>query len=309
VSVGNWFALGGITWQVNRQPGAGEIRFWKEATKETQYPAMPAGPSSTFYIEGTGMSSALNDVEIKFFYNIQMPGQPMQHVETTKTVTVTPMLESFTVTPKSPPKVTVMLHGGGALQGLTSGQQSAPGEPFDSGAVGATFASAVNKSGVSGDKFYVQNMMNVTNGSPGGSPAGLVFMAFSNKPPMNLVPKQGLEWPLLDKINLEVPPPPDYNGTTDTPFITPQFFGVINTVDILFELRLHLMFRYADQSIISLAYINWSVYFKAARNAQNQVIVADDGVTSAGTFVRNHHALPPKLNGTTFNHGFEFRPA
>lgn len=308
VTVGNWFALGAITWQVNIKPGGGQIRFWQEATKEHQYPVNPGGPTSTFYIEGTDNSAALNDVTIKFFYDIQMPGQPPQHVETSQNVTVTPMVESFSVTPKAPATVTLGKDAAGRVVGLNSGQQSADGMPPGSGAVGATFASSVNKSGVGGDKFLVQNMMEVNNGAGGG----LVFTAASGRPSLRLLPTSEA-LPLLDKVDAELPPPPDYTRDTDTPFIQHDaaVFADIQTVDILEKLKLFLMFRYSDTSIVTLAYIEWQVYFKAARNAAGGLDIDPSSITSANSFVRSH-ALPPKLNSPstpkiTFNTGMSFQ--
>jgi len=79
--------------------GSGRISLWTDAKKSAAFTAPPAGMLNfTFYIEGTHESAALNDVSISFIYtvnNVQYPAAG--------TLSVTPVISSFGVTPNSDP--------------------------------------------------------------------------------------------------------------------------------------------------------------------------------------------------------------
>jgi hypothetical protein len=88
---------GGGTWQENlTQNGKGKISLWTDAKKSATFTTPPAGNgSTTFYIEGTHESAAAGDVTLWFVYTVNNVSYP----SATLTITVTPLIEEFTVSP------------------------------------------------------------------------------------------------------------------------------------------------------------------------------------------------------------------
>ena len=111
--------------------GGGWIRLWQDQPKTQQIGLMHEGngvysgtlpnfPASTFYVEGILPSKVASDVTVQVRYN-PLPGI---NVTDQDPVTVTPVVDEFSVNPKDPPTTTLLKDGNGAIYGISSGEQA-----------------------------------------------------------------------------------------------------------------------------------------------------------------------------------------
>lgn len=99
----------------NNAPDHGQVRLWKERTKEHDYGALNPHEitDNVFYIEGVEPSTALRDITITAIYTFP-PAR--QSVRASKQVTVTPVIDDFLINPRpGPPSPLGMGRTGGVV--------------------------------------------------------------------------------------------------------------------------------------------------------------------------------------------------
>lgn len=313
--------------------GGGLIWLWRDQTKENSIPLTYAGngvysgtlpdyPTSTFYVEGIRPSKQANDVRLKVGASFaQGPGGQPPPVQAETTLTVTPVVAEFSVTPKQGGQVTFLKNLQGQIVGLNSGTQSADGGPVDSGAtdpnnVGAIFTANVDpRTGIAGDAQFLQTIT-VTNGDPSG-------VSLSGLGDRNMRRSDGQPFPILDSVRGFEPFYPVFSrapNTTDrvqltafdTPYVAERvdfnnstWANLITRMDVTYAFRLHLVWHYPDPdgTIFSLAKVDWWVVFRTAD--LDPIIVSPDSIITADPFQR-YYADPARVIRPIFNETFEW---
>jgi hypothetical protein len=301
----------GGTWTLSLGPPPSKIALWKDQMKTAPFTAADA--PGIFYIEGLHESANANDfAQISFTYT------PPRMVLTagSGTVLVTPIINSFTVTP-----------AGGAngqninfVNGVDGGngvQAFIPGPPI---VPGASFGGNLTVTALNGNPVLIQNYINAQNGANGTTfkfnPVGYLFAAGTNPPAANLVLIQGT-FPVLDTENPR-PATPEYDvhvqvtndGNTATIKAKPDTgippnVGQGTFLDVLSTLRLWLVWKYPSGIYYPLAFINWQANFYASAVGNNlfvgpvNKIQVPHGVT-AGSFTPSN-ATPDRMNAPVFN--------
>jgi hypothetical protein len=284
--------------------GTGKIKLWREKSKqesaETVFLFRESLPN-TFFIEGNRPSSIWRDcvivVNYWFFGGAAMP---KALIRDKLAVTVTPIIERFTI---SPGKISFSTDSNG------SPVIKAAGPPQMAGAV--FLADVVALGG--GEPRFIQNMLGVDNGAGGG----LIYTAASGRPNLNLGITGGT-FPLLDRF-LPVQPPsndPYYDGdfhflppngntisvsATDSPHVLLPNRIDLESINITMRLRLHLAWRFDDGVSFSFAYREWSVEFLADTyvNGQGVTRVVVTNVPAPGNLILS--VEQPVVSGPTFN--------
>jgi hypothetical protein len=275
--------------------GNGIAFLWADQQKLAPLSGFTPAPTVTFYIEGLRPSSTIGDITLSATYVDNAPGSTPRTVSTT--ITVTPIVTNFTVTPHAAPSV-VFWDGMDGLSGLATDSQGAPG---------AAFNAQVTQTGVGGTGIFIQNFVGMDNGA-GGAAAGWVFTAASGLPNLNSVLTNGAKFPVLDKVG--DPPPPVYDvqfstaGSTadtlkmeaaDSPATgNPTNSDKLQNIDVTYRLTLYVVWRFADNSIYTLASDNWQVAFRADTNVPGSGVTnirAASGV-SASHFVLTNADVP-----------------
>jgi hypothetical protein len=296
----------------NAAPNHGQIRLWKERTKENDFVAQNphAVTDNTFYIEGIEPSTALNDITITATYNF---GPGAQSVKDSQKVTVTPMINNYSITPRAAPNVTWTNTTNG-LQGLTT----------NGGMIsGASFSATLTRTGVAGNSAYIHNMTALDNGVNGAA-AGWVFTNALGppRPSLNTVLTGGDTLPILDMFGADRPAPPDYRSTftmntADTQQITaednpstgwPDASSELKDIDVRYKFTMYLVWRFADNTVYTLARDNWQVTFRADTWALGQGvtrILPVSGITVDANYTVTHVVVPVR-NGRTFNQSNAF---
>lgn len=273
--------------------GGGLIRLWKDQTKATAINGqLPNFPTCTFYVEGYRPSKQENDVKLKVTYVAMVPGMPPQVATAEKTLTIVPFAVNMEVRPSNPATVTLLRDSEGRIVGLNSGEQFPQnGGPVAGVKPGATFVATVWTTGASGDPGFVQNVTTVAQAEPS-------VLLTSNVPYVHYL--QAGSYPILDHVDGVGAPVPWYlsardndvpNGvgllSQDTPFMgNPEFAGLISSYDLTFMARLHLMWKFPDDTIFTLSLVDWQIVFQAS--LINGVLTPSPAaVVSAAPFVRS----------------------
>lgn len=322
----------------NSASEGGRIKLWKEATKETEIALTPNGdgktfsgtlpdaPTSMFFVEGMKPSKAAEDITITISTPERQIGPPVQTVpalSATKKISVTPIVGAFSVTPKNPPTTTFFKRGDGVAIGMTSGRQSADGEQNapNSGDIGAKFKADLIKSGVQGEGRFVQVITEFSNGL-----ANNKAMTISNGLSMGWGPMAGYSLPLVDSfagkepfydIALTTANTPDRHTfeSEDTPAFGvtgAQMAGSTMTMfDLTFKATLNLVWKFAsDNTVYSLADIDWQTVFRASLNPQGVLTVDAASVTSVtrpvapATYIITN-ADPKRMSAPVFTASYE----
>jgi hypothetical protein len=259
-------------------------------------------------LEGFEPSSELRDISVSVNYVLQgnLTGWRVFGSDALA-VTVTPVIDSFSITPGR----VDWKNGVNGLNGLATDLSERNGAP------GASFQAKVFKENLAGEVTIIQNLTNALNGAHGFG-AGWVFTGASGRPSLNtaltIAPKT---FPVLDRIG--DPPPPDVDSdfdrgeaqgyqwitADDSPLSggSPPVSGDLASIDLELDFRLYLVWRYAQGILYTLAYEDWSVVFLADQNGGQDKgvtrLLRPDGITH-GDPVRSHLnpvVVAPKSNG------------
>jgi hypothetical protein len=257
----------------------------------------------------------LNDITIKATYT------KGNNVYTgTATVTITPVISNFTVTPG----------GGQAGRNIsfrdnvnaTSGMWAKTAD----GGAGALFQAnlTIGNPTQGGTPQYIHNALDLQNSVNGtkdanGVAVGATFKQNSAQPSQNAVAINGTSFAMLDTLG--DPHTPEY--TTDTLIgITPPVATIVaddypgpgptltaddgTKIDILFKFRLHLVWRYwpsTGKIFYPLAFINWQAMFYASGAGPVNMILELRGVTADGNYTPSNAEpavmVPPVVSGNT----------
>jgi hypothetical protein len=323
--------------------GGGLIKLWREQTKVNSIPlthtgngvytgTLPTYPTCTFYVEGIRPSKQANDVKLNVQAHFMQMGQPPLTVVDEELLTVTPVMAEFSVTPRDPAQVmgdttqiTFLRNLQGQIVGLNSGSQSGPGgDPGGNDGnlnrIGASFTADLNpRTNVAGQPQFLQTMTIVTNGDP--------FGAFINGGVGNLDMRLagGETFPILDTSlaqkpfywpsgSIRFPDTADRVRLTskDTPFLaeketfnTSAWAGLIDTMEVTYDLRLFLVWEFADSTIYTLGKVDWRVVFYAFTPMGGALEISSDSVITANPAIRTY-ADPDRVIGSTYGEKFEW---
>jgi hypothetical protein len=265
-------------------PG-GLIRLWRDQTKENAIPlwdvgngvyqgSLPTFPTCTFYIEGIRPSrQGGNDVMLKVKYQgMPGPGQqdPPPPAEDQKSLTVTPVVQEFSVNPKDPDNTSWLKNENGVIFGISSGEQ-ADGELQGSTKPGVKYTADLNVKGIGGKGMFLQNVTMLSHANPA------VELTNGNKYNPYF---QNQGFPLLDAPEGDIFYPTQ-NGvvydsnrqmiwSVDTPGLGHiGFAGNLSSMDATFQARMYLVWEFPDPdlTIYTLAWADWQVVFQASTGA------------------------------------------
>jgi hypothetical protein len=307
--------------------GGGLVRLWLKQSKEqpiflnhlgngVYQGILPNFPTTDFYVEGIRPSKTANDVKIKVSYTPIM-GPTVFSAETT--LTVTPVVKEFSVTPKEGGQVTFLKNNVGQIVGLNSGAQAKNGgwpdgtdvHPNDLSGAGAVFFAVVEpRTGIEGTPEFLQTIV-VTNGDPSG-----VSLSGIGDYNMGL---DGEIFPILDTFPALVPFYQSLKGPNnsdkvqmtakDSPIVvekelynTSGWAGLIARMDVTYSLRLHLVWQFPDDTIFSLAKVDWSVVFRAD-SPDGDLVIDPASVITANPFELNN-LNPARVLGPVFGEKF-----
>lgn len=300
--------------------GGGFIRLWKDQSKTQQIGlthtgngvfqgSLPSFPTCDFYIEGIRPSKAANDVKVKVRYTSGMPGPgqpPPAPVEAEKTLAVTPIVSEFSVNPKDPATATFIADDEGRIYGISSGEQP------NGGVQGATkpgvkYTADLTVSGIDGDAWFLQNVTDLSYGESAvtlrdGSRYDPSF-GDATFPILDWVePPAGAPMPFYPSIaGLVYDSNRKMIGSIDTPAIgsSTLFAGQLDEMDIIFQARMYLVWKYSDDTIYTLARADWQAVFQSTNLDHDPVLLASS-VVSVSPMVRMN-TDPAKIVGPTYN--------
>jgi len=310
--------------------GLGQVKLW--ADKRKQAPFAPTGQGTfTFYAEGVHESSSLNDVFITAQW---IPTPPnFGNWGMSVTTTVTPLINSFTITPAGPAGTQNInfINGVDATAGIKAAVL-----PLPPGPPGAKFDASLTYTSLTGNPVFVQDFWDIINGyngmtGPNGQPIGYLYSAGSNPAGANLGLALPATFPILDlPAGGQVPEytleNQQHNGNIYTISSSDSPTTGLNTnvnnvpapgpqagigIDIYYNLFLWLLWKYPATTDGSgnpvppvyypLAYARWGVEWVA--NAQNpngpvNHITIPQGI-SADTYSRTN-GPPSKMASPIF---------
>ena len=317
-------APAGGTWTEHlTQNGVGQIALWTDAKKSAAF-TVPGGLTATFYIEGTHESGKAGDVTLWFSYTVNGVSYPSN----TLTITVTPLITAFTVTPAGGANGQNIIFRNG-VDG--SGGLSARPQP---NVAGNTYSSTATQTGLragqNGGYKYVQNFLGVVNGNNGthlfnGAAVGWLNLNQNTGAVLQLQNPINLAnggYPILDKVNAggdqsydsDFVPTPSADGTTvtitatDSPRTGVPVINGVNwgptgiAVDALYQPRTYVAWEWTglgggNQAPVFyfLAYYNWQANFYGTASTGNPPIDTINvlhGVTADANYTRSN-ADPP----------------
>ena len=295
---------------------AGRLTLWQDPQKNVPFTTQALnGTSGTVvvYVEGAHESTSTNDQTLEVVYTV---GGNAGVQKQTVHLTVTPVLNSLTVTPGSGrfqvPGQNVnfiawaqnnAIPGWGGLMGVAADSRTDNIRP------GAVFQQDVIDAGVTMN--FLQDAVSIKNGASAGN-AGWNFSAASGIPPYDQVAPG---FPMLDTIavgspyasyapfyhtGLAIPTtqqpsnvpglPIDTFVDGDRPFTsfpTNVDLTATESVDLKYSFRLYSVVSYPDGSISAVGHTDWSVTFYATSVAGVPTIQIPNGVKAAGIFVRS----------------------
>lgn len=248
---------------------SGQIRLWTDQTKTTEITSgayLANYPVANFYVEGTRPSQAQNDIAVKVTYT----GEEMSRVDQVP-LTVTPVVDEFSVTPKDPATVTFLKTVGGAIYGISSGEQ-ADGAAEGAAKAGVKYTADLNVRGIAGEGFFLQNVTDLTHAAP----AVLLTDGKKYNPSFGTA-----TFPMLDWVAPPLGAPKPFYATApgfvydsnrkmivslDTPALgdITLFASKISSMDATFKARMYVVWKYPDDTIYTLARADWQAVFKAA---------------------------------------------
>jgi hypothetical protein len=294
----------------------GRIRLWADQTKTTEIVlsssegkyargigSLPNYPTSTFYVEGTRPSLAVEDITLRVSHT-----QGARTVTKEQKLTVTPVVAEFSVNPHVPSGTTFMTNVNDAITGLNAGEQSDGGMFPSSGHAGVTFTADLNPAGEAGRGAFVQNVTGLINGSSGG-------ILFDDETIKNVGLRNDLSFPISDPggansplynspifTNIVGPNATRHNfSDADTPyFASDEWAGRLSGMDITFQARMYLVWKYNDDTLYTLARADWQVAFQATLVPTIGLAIPTTSVVSASPKVVTN-ADPAKVVGPAYN--------
>jgi hypothetical protein len=300
VNNGQQFGLIQVNVSYTNPNGGGRVRLWTDQAKTTEIPSggfLPDYPTCDFYVEGINPSAAENDVTISVTYDNGTVG-----VGAAATLTVTPMINSFTVTRKNPPTASFYRNASHVILGISSGDQ-ADGAPRGSDATAVRYDADLNVRGISGDPGFIQNVTGLIRGSPA--------VALANGTQYNIslgdatLPMEDADLEAALPFYRTIPtalygPLQKVVYSYDTPtFTDDRFAGQIESMDITFQARLYLTWIFGDNTIYTLARDDWQAVFQST-NLDHDPIMSPSSIVSVDPVVLTH-TDPAKLTGPIFN--------
>jgi|GEM_PF-2497044 len=309
-TVVNGDATGQITVTVIYADGVtgGRISLWADQSKTTPIlqgslgispggsATLPGYPTSTFYVEGIRPSQSAGDITLRLSYT-------QAGVTTTKDqkLTVTPVINAFSVSPKDP-AATTFAKSNGIIAGITSAD-------FTTGKQGVTYNADLNVNGLGGVPGFVQNITSITYGNP----AVVLTDGSEYNPTFGTA-----TFPILDYVDpgeggAIFPFYPSAQGAVfsdsrktissfDSPVVGSAllFAGKLSSMDYTFQARMYLTWYFPDGTIYSLARDDWQSVFKASTNAAGVLSLDPVSVTTASPMVIGN-ANPATLAGDSYN--------
>jgi hypothetical protein len=197
-------ADGYFTIVITQGPTATRIRLWDSPTKQAQvysgsYPETDF--PKPFYIEGVEPSYSSTDfalISLTYTFTHPTTGQ-QESVEDVEQVLVTPLINSFAVTPAPVPNIHFFdFNSNSGLQGLIAMGPNAE--------AGAAFTASVRRSSMLGNLIFVNNDINDLNGSVHNLEGAFTHHPNGGVPSYKVVPKNNVTHPILDTLD---PAPPN----------------------------------------------------------------------------------------------------
>ncbi len=292
----------GGTYVLNWVPGDSQVAFWQDQNKNTAWPSSWSygGQTTTIWLEGTHESASLND----FFMNVTYTWGVGQTSSVDATLTVTPVINSFTV--KDAPRQNVRF--GTITSDITTGMtaQTLLSRP------GALFDANLTVDNLSGNPVFIQNVMAMQNGANGttvgGASVGASYLNGTSKANMTL-PNGAL--PLVDAVPA-TPRTAEYAAninndghiatasSNDSPGLAPPPTAAsVTAADYKLTLKLYLVWKYPSGVYYSLANYDWWTNFyatAAAGVAPANTVAITHGVTAAPDYSRSNADPVTKTN-------------
>jgi hypothetical protein len=319
----------------------GNILLWEDPRKVS--PAQSTYQVDQFgqvlWVEGTEPSAMERDLIITVNYNLALPSRPPRHVAGSDrlAVTVTPVIDHFTNTVGTVQFFNTQNLGPANLPGDFNGVGGmVAGDPmslvgqnvtWDTIRAGAKFEASLLARGMPGDPLYIQNQLGVENGGQTTQGVGVTVETNSGGQQLYAVsPNPGLSFPLLDTqapaLTPDYPLASDSGGDTDPRIIRAYDFPYFTTsadwdwqksvqIDFEYDFRMYLVWRYPARDpqgsiLYTLAQIDWQVYFRADRNANNPGLGVNEVLgcgVGTGDYVVSHEnpkVRPPLVNGNFY---------
>ena len=192
-TITNTYPSGGmytLDWSADSDAG---ISFWADQQKKQPItPGLQPETLSNYYVEGDQPSSAQGDVLV--FLTYWYGYENTESVETIVNLTVTPIVNSFTLTPGGGAngQNIVFVNGRDGTDGV---QAATPG-----GGPGISFAANLTITSMPGQPVFVQNVLRIDNGynetQYNGQPVAVLYTEGNTPPAENLVVMAPL--PVLD---------------------------------------------------------------------------------------------------------------
>ncbi|MGL4420712.1 MAG: hypothetical protein ACRCZF_08625, partial [Gemmataceae bacterium] len=303
----------------------GKAKLWKRGNKELgtyEFTELLPGPTASvveLYIEGIDNSYRVGDVAIDAEFHF---GDDLQAiVVTSKVLTVGPVVTKYDSTTYG---AQVWDRPLAQQKGIVTGKTGENGGRGDT-KKGIEFDSTVLYGGLPGSAKYVQtvNKVDVVAG-------GHVVMSDGDRLKLAIMPdliEAGVTFPLNDNPGGKNPPAAVPYYLTNTPFDngsqvqitthdTPGFLAPLNkpetntlrsivTWDMMLHFTTHVVWKYADGSLYSLAYADWDA--ELAGNSQKGKF-ANTGKGARIARVEQHkHDNPKKLEGPAGNDAVQLK--
>jgi hypothetical protein len=281
VTIGGGYA--GTLEVKERATDEGLIKFWEDRKKTKAFTtlAIQAGQDPkavTLFVEGYNNSRLANDVFAQATFTLAT--NPKVKVEKETGFTVGPVVNSFTATPST----VRFINGADGRDGLEGGKWLGDGNP---GTVdGMRFEASVMNFGTMPVGF-VQNLLDVKNGSNGATAGAVDTVAANSK---NVLPVVGSgitlpgavldsdapDNPVMGQVATQVGQVITLKATDNPGLGPPKDQGnSINTYDVREYFKTYLTVQYLDQSLYTLGYVTWDINFHATRAANSPNTWAD----------------------------------
>ena len=304
--------------------GFGKLAFWEDRKKATPFTtkAIAAGMNPTtvtLYVEGQHESLQLNDS--LFSATFTLGADANVKASDSKAVTIAPVIKSFLATTPNANSINfknqVPLNG---LDGLVAAYPPNPTANFGPGWTSSMKfeAEVIYGSGMSPE--YLQNVIFVVNGANGSAAALVAVRPAQNWnfmiDPALVAADPTLDFPLLD-ANIPGTNPfyPSKKtiminstriSTSDSPNVTARTEAInerLSIIDVKDEFRMHLVILFDDQSIYSIASIDWNANSFATDNVVGSGVskIANASKVGIDSPWQRSNANPAKTIGPVAN--------